>query len=97
MLKRVCNRDSPDDLGRFENILSGYNDVAALKPEHAEVWNNKGFSLTRLGRFEEALSVFDQGIALKPDDARAWFFRGFSLSRLVGSRNRCLRMIAQSG
>lgn len=51
----------------------------AIKPDHAEAHNNRGFALGKLKRRDEALASYDKAIALKPDYADAYYNRGILL------------------
>jgi Tetratricopeptide repeat len=56
---------------RFDEALASYDKALALKPDYAEVFNNRGNTLLELKRVDEALASYDKALALKPDYAEA--------------------------
>src|SRR5262245_13626109 len=69
-------------LGHLKDALTGYDQALTMRPGHAEVLNNRGFTLHELKRFDEALASYDKAIALKPDFAVAYHNRGNALKDL---------------
>ena len=57
-----------------------YDKALALKPDQADVYNNRGIALAGLQQFDEALASYGRAIALKPDYAQAFNNRGTVLS-----------------
>ena len=47
-----------------------------LKPDFAEVYNNRGFAYYGRGAFAEAVADYDKAIEPKPDYAEAYYNRG---------------------
>ena len=56
---------------RAERGVGLITKAIALKPDHADAYNNRGVALQDLKRPEEALASYDKAIALKPDFAEA--------------------------
>ena len=56
--------------------ISAYDEAIRLKPDYAEVYNNRGNAKGALGRHDAAIADFDQAIRLKPDLAEAYSNRG---------------------
>jgi tetratricopeptide (TPR) repeat protein len=67
-------------LNQLELALVCYDRALALKPDLADVHNNRGILLASLGRPGEALESYNRAIALKPDYAQAYNNRGAVLS-----------------
>jgi tetratricopeptide (TPR) repeat protein len=64
----------------------------ALKPDHADAYNNRGVALQDLKRPEEALASYDKAIALKPDFAEActvYMAAVMNTSLTLGPSARC--------
>jgi predicted O-linked N-acetylglucosamine transferase (SPINDLY family) len=58
-------------LGKFAECESAYRDAIALKPDHAEAYNNLAIALEELGKFDEAEASARQALSLKSDYAQA--------------------------
>jgi Flp pilus assembly protein TadD len=76
--------------GRSAEALENLERAAALRPNHAGIWNNRGNILRDLGRFEEALASFDRSLALKPDSANALYNRANMLLLNLGRAGEAL-------
>ncbi|MES2255721.1 MAG: tetratricopeptide repeat protein [Pseudomonadota bacterium] len=61
---------------RFAEALDSYDKALALKPDLADIHNNRAIALASLGRREEALESYGRAVALKPDYAQAYNNRG---------------------
>lgn len=66
-------------LGQTDSALACYDRALALKPDFAEVYNNRGNLLNRVGRHDEAIASFRDAIKIKPDYAEAYSNMGVAL------------------
>ncbi|MCY4553555.1 MAG: tetratricopeptide repeat protein [Candidatus Poribacteria bacterium] len=62
--------------GKAEKALSAYETAIRLKPDYAEVHNNRGNVKNRLGCSDDALADYDIAIRLNPHFAEAYHNRG---------------------
>ncbi len=69
-------------LRQHEQALASYDRALRLRPNDADVLNNRGSSLLALGRFDEALQSYDRAIGARPEFAEAISNRGSALERL---------------
>jgi len=69
-------------LKRHKEALAAYDRALELRPDNADAWYNKGFTLNDLKRHKEALASYDRALELMPDCAEAWCNRGVSLNDL---------------
>jgi tetratricopeptide (TPR) repeat protein len=74
------------ELGSFEDALTGYDAALALRPDHLGALNNRGSALRELGRFDEALKTFDRALSIDPQACQAHNNRGNLLSAMGASR-----------
>lgn len=70
------------ELKRFDESLTGYEQAISFKPDYAAAYNNLGNVLKELKRFDESLLSYEQAISIKPDYAEAYFNRGVVLQEL---------------
>ena len=68
--ERGFNAKDPAEQVRF------YSEAIRLKPDYAEVFNNRGVARKEKGDLDGALADYDQAIRLKPDYAKAFCNRG---------------------
>jgi Flp pilus assembly protein TadD len=68
--------------GRFEDAVTAYRRLLALRPDLPEAQFNLGVALARLGRFEEAAGCFRRAIAHRPDYTAAHNNLGTALREL---------------
>jgi tetratricopeptide (TPR) repeat protein len=68
--------------GQLAEALASYDQAIALRPDFAEVHNNRADVLKALKRLDEALAGFDRAIALRADFAEALNNRGNTLLEL---------------
>ena len=68
--------------GKLQEALTSYDTALTLRPDHAEVLNNRGNVLQELKRYDEALASYDRALTLRPDDADALNNRGNALCEL---------------
>lgn len=68
--------------GNLEAAIQTYDQALELKPDLAEVWNNRGVALTRLQRYHEAIASYERAIQLRDYYADAWNNRGVALGKL---------------
>ena len=69
-------------VGRLEDALQQYDAAAALAPDQAAIWNDRGNVLVALLRYPEAEKSFRRAIELQPDDAKAYVNLGSLLTDL---------------
>lgn len=69
-------------LGRPEESLRYFDAALALRPEQANVFQNRGNALSDLRRFEDAVASYEASLRLRPDNADAWYSRGNALKDL---------------
>ncbi len=79
----------------YENALTSWEKVLAIKPDYHEAWYNRGGALFTLGRNEEALPSYDQAVDIKPDKHQAWYNRGVALSAL-GRKEEAIQSYEQA-
>lgn len=60
----------------FTSSIDFYSKAAALRPNDAEPFNNRGKAYYMSGQLDAALNDFNRAISLKPDYAEAFFNRG---------------------
>ncbi|RCJ21984.1 hypothetical protein A6770_04985 [Nostoc minutum NIES-26] len=70
------------NLGCYEEAVTNYDKVLAIKYDFLEAQLNRGVALIKLGRHEEAINNYDQALALKDDFLEAWYNRGVALANL---------------
>ncbi len=70
------------NVGRYEEAVALYRQLAALDPTHAATWFWLGWSLNALGNFGEALTALDACLELDHHRARVWNTRGYALYML---------------
>ncbi len=70
------------NLNRFEEALEVYDRAINLRPDYAEVWQEKAKSLYELKKYRESQSAYDKAIELKPEYLEAWTGRGYALDKL---------------
>ena len=58
-------------MGQTETALACYDRALAIKPDFAEVHNNRGNVLSRLGQHDEAIASFRSALQIKPEYAEA--------------------------
>jgi len=58
-------------MGQTETALACYDRALAIKPDFAEVHNNRGNVLSRLGQHDEAIASFRRALQIKPEYAEA--------------------------
>ncbi|OIP68106.1 MAG: hypothetical protein AUK43_17235 [Oscillatoriales cyanobacterium CG2_30_40_61] len=68
--------------GDLEAAIESYDQALKIKPDLAEVWNNRGVALTRLQRYHEAIVSYESAIQLRYNYADAWNNRGVALGKL---------------
>ena len=61
------------------SALAGFERCLAIKPDHAEAWNNLGLALHETGRPDEASAAIGRAIALRPGYAEAHDNLGIAL------------------
>jgi len=68
--------------GKLKEAIKSYDEALKIKPDHQDVWYNRGNALSALGKKEEAIKSYDEAIKIKPDKFEAWGNRGNALSSL---------------
>ena len=91
------------ELRRFDEALESYNKAISIKPDYAEVFNNRGSTLQEMKHFDEALMSFGKAISLKSDFSDALANHSNILmelgrfAELLGSYERLLEMKFERG
>ena len=75
------------NLSRFEEALAAYDRAISLRPDYAEVWQEKAKTLYELKKYRESQSAYDKAIELKPEYLEAWTGRGYALEKLQQSQD----------
>ena len=73
-----------EELGRVDWIRK-CNDLLLSdgdKPDHENLWTEKGWTLGKLGKYEKALECFDRAIQINPENVRTWRGKGTVLAIL---------------
>jgi tetratricopeptide (TPR) repeat protein len=68
--------------GRPADALANYDAALAIKPQAADVLNNRAVALKALGRFDEAIASYDNALEARPDFVEAIVNRGNALVQL---------------
>jgi tetratricopeptide (TPR) repeat protein len=66
--------------GDWARAAQAFDLATRLKPDYAEAYGQKGFSLAMLRQFQEALESFDQAIRLRPYEGVYWLGKGIVLA-----------------
>ncbi|MEG4282701.1 tetratricopeptide repeat protein [Microcoleus sp. A006_D1] len=74
------------NLSKFEEALAAYDRAITLRPDYAEVWQEKAKTLYELKKYKESQSAYDKAIELKPEYLEAWTGRGYALDKLQQSK-----------
>ncbi|PSB38079.1 protein kinase [filamentous cyanobacterium Phorm 6] len=74
------------NLSRFEEALAAYDRAITLRPDYAEVWQEKAKTLYELKKYRESQLAYDRAIELKPEYLEAWTGRGYALDKLQQSQ-----------
>jgi tetratricopeptide (TPR) repeat protein len=68
--------------GRPADALANYDAALAIKPQAADVLNNRAVALKALGRFDEAIESYDCALGARPDFIEAIVNRGNALVQM---------------
>src|ERR1700722_751951 len=68
--------------GRPADALANYDAALAIKPQAADVLNNRAVALKALGRFDEAIASYDSALGARPDFLGAIVNRGNALLQM---------------
>jgi tetratricopeptide (TPR) repeat protein len=68
--------------GRPADALANYDAALAIKPQAADVLNNRAVALKALGRFDEAIASYDNALEARPDFVEAIVNRGNALVQM---------------
>lgn len=74
------------NLNRFKEALENYDRAISIRPDYAEVWQDKAKTLYELKQYRESQSAYDKAIELKPEYLEAWTGRGYALDKLQQSQ-----------
>lgn len=69
-------------LGRPDRATASFEQVAKLRPQDWQAWNNLGANLIETGKPEKALPAFQQAARLNAGDELVWFNVGSTLLSL---------------
>jgi tetratricopeptide (TPR) repeat protein len=67
-------------LQRDDEALASYNQAIQTNPNIADLWYNKGATLSNLHRYEKALAWFDKVLEIDPNNAIAQTTRALTLA-----------------
>lgn len=70
------------NLNRFPEALEAYDRALNLRPDYAEVWQEKAKTLSELKQYRASQSAYDKAIELNPEYLEAWTGRGYVLDKL---------------
>ncbi|MGF1601085.1 MAG: tetratricopeptide repeat protein, partial [Thermosynechococcaceae cyanobacterium] len=56
-----------DDLGRYEDAISSFDQAIKFKPDYHQAFYNRGVALANLGRYEDAIASFDKALNINPN------------------------------
>ena len=84
-------------MGSYAAALADYERVIELRPQAAEMHNNRGNALRELGRHHDALESFVRALARKPDYARSLQQSRQRLRRTQSSGRGACRLRARAG
>jgi Flp pilus assembly protein TadD len=84
---------------QYDRAADLYEQLLAINPNDAEIYNNLGLTLHYLGRSTEALRVLNEGIAVDADHQRSWLTLGYVNSQLgnIEQARTALSTAAQVG
>lgn len=68
--------------GRPSDALANYDAALAIRPQAADVLNNRAVALKALGRFDEAIASYDRALAVRADFVEALVNRGNALVQM---------------
>ena len=68
--------------GKAEKALSAYDTAIRIKPDYAEVYNNRGVQRVLCEKFDAAIVDFTEAIRIKPDYVEAYVNRGIAKTGL---------------
>ena len=74
--------------GPVSNAVDDFNETIRLKPDYADVYNNRG-AYFKLRRYQSAVKDFSEAIRLKPDYADAYNNRGGTYFNLGNQKPGC--------
>lgn len=74
------------NLNRFKEALETYDRAITLRPDYAEVWQEKAKTLYELKKYRESQLAYDKAIELQPEYLEAWTGRGYALDKLQQSQ-----------
>jgi tetratricopeptide (TPR) repeat protein len=60
------------DLEKYDEAIRGYEQAAALAPEHIFPWNNLGLLYNKIGLYQKALEAFQAAVERCPHDPVTW-------------------------
>ena len=66
-----------------EEALQCFEKAIKIKPDFADAWSDKGWTLGLIGKNEEEIECCDRAIQLNSKDYRAWWNKGTALEDLV--------------
>jgi tetratricopeptide (TPR) repeat protein len=67
---------------QYDKAAELYEQLLAISPNDAEIYNNLGLTLHYLGRSNEALRTLNEGIAIDANHQRSWLTLGYVNSQL---------------
>ncbi len=71
-----------DELNRYEEALTAYEQALRLEPANGNTWNNKSIALYNLERYEDALAASEQSLVFASADVSFWNSKGAALGQM---------------
>ena len=83
--------DALQALGRFDEAVQVYRNIAVKQPDDAEPFNNIGMVYGKQGKRMEAIEAFQQSLRIKPEQAQAHS----NMGRVLMEMNRVPEAVAE--
>ena len=72
----------PQEQGRLEEAIKGYDEAIRLDPQDADSYHKRGFAYFNLGQYERAIEDYDEAIRLNSQYTDAYIARGNAYANL---------------
>ncbi|HEX7414516.1 MAG TPA: tetratricopeptide repeat protein [Bacteroidia bacterium] len=70
------------DLKEYKEAIEDYTKAIELKPKHADGYNGRGLTLSKIENYKAAIQDFNKVIELSPKDIKAYHDRGTAKAKL---------------
>jgi len=70
------------DLGQYQKAIDEYTKAIELKPDDADIYNNRGYAYDRLGQYQRAIEDYNEAIRLNPGLVLTYNNRGNAYHKL---------------